>query len=139
MLGIRTIDPDSPKQVGLVRARVRVSRAMKHLADLDAAVEQLFADGLDVGDDQVQALGRPGRRRSDVFAEDNRAPGAGRCELNHAEVLTAVVVGIEPPPEPPVELLRTVDIRNRDDDDFELHVEWRGLWVANTGWLGAHG
>jgi hypothetical protein len=33
------------------------------------------------------------------------------------------VVGIEPPPEPPIELLRTVDIRDRDDDDFELHVD----------------
>jgi hypothetical protein len=31
---------------------------VKHFADLDAAVEQFFAGGLDVGDDQVQAFGR---------------------------------------------------------------------------------
>jgi len=30
---------------------------VEHFADLDAAIEQFFAGGLDVGDDQVQALG----------------------------------------------------------------------------------
>ena len=33
---------------------------MEYLADLDAATKQLVAGGLDVGDDQIQALG--GRR-----------------------------------------------------------------------------
>src|SRR5882672_397129 len=51
MLGIRTADPDPSKQVGLVRARVHASGVVEHFADLDAAIEQLFAGGLDVGDD----------------------------------------------------------------------------------------
>ncbi len=83
---------------------------MEHLADLDAATEQLIAGRRDVGDDQVQALGGAGCSRGDVLAEDDRASGAGRRELDHAEVVTVVVVGIKPPPEPPVELLRAVYI-----------------------------
>ena len=41
-------------------------RVVEHLADLDAARGELVARGLDVGDDQVQALGRArrGRRES---------------------------------------------------------------------------
>ena len=116
MLGIRTADPEPPKQVGLVRAGVHAAGVVEHLADLDAATEQLVAGGLDVGDDQVQALGGAGCRRGDVLAEDDRAPGARRRELDHAEVVTGVEVGVEPPPEPPVELLRAVDIRDGDDD-----------------------
>jgi hypothetical protein len=63
MLGIRTADPDPSKQVGLVRARVHAGVVVEHFADLRAAIEQLFAGGLDVGDDQVQALGGAGCRR----------------------------------------------------------------------------
>ena len=129
MLGIRTADPEPPKQVGLVRASVHAGGVVEHLADLDAATEQLVAGGLDIGDDQVQALGRAGCRRGDVLAENDRAPGARRRELDHAEVLTAVEVGVEPPPEPPVELLRAVDIRDGDDDDLELHVDFRDARV----------
>ena len=137
MLGIRTADPDPPKQIGLVRAGVHAV-AVEHFADLDAAIEQLFAGGLDVGDDQVQALGGAGRRRGDVLAEDDRAPGAGRRELDHAEVFTVVVVGVEPPPELRVELLRAVDIRDGDDDDLELHVDWRDAGVDTADCVGAH-
>jgi hypothetical protein len=72
--------------------------------------DEFVARSLDVGDDQVQALGGAGCRRGDVLAEDDRAPGARRRELDDAEVVTVVVVGVEPPPEPAVELLRAVDI-----------------------------
>ena len=76
MLGIRTADPEPPKQIGLVRAGVHVAGVVEHLADLDAATEQFVAGGLDVGDDQVQSLGGAGRRRGDVLAEDDRAPAS---------------------------------------------------------------
>jgi len=66
----------------------------------------------------------PGTAGGDVLAEDDRAPGAGRGELDHAEVFTVVVVGVEPPSELRVELLGPLDIPNRDDDDLELHVGW---------------
>src|SRR5580704_18602878 len=120
MLGIRTGDPEPPKQVGLVRAGVHAAGVVENLADLDAASEQLVAGGGDVGDYQVQALGGAGCCGGDILAEDNRASGTRRRELDHAEVVTVVIVGVEPPPEPPVELLRAVDIRDGDDDHLEL-------------------
>src|SRR5712692_7761245 len=125
MVRIRAADPDPPKQVGLVRASVHAAGIVEHLADLDAATEQLLAGGLDVGDDQVQSLGGARCRRGDVLAEDDRAPGARRRKLDRAPVVTVGEVGVEPPPEPPIELLRAVDIRDRDDDDLELHVDSR--------------
>src|SRR6185295_17753215 len=97
-------------------ASVYTAGVVEHRADLDAATKQLFAGGLDVGDDQVQALGGARCRRGDVLAEDDRAPGAGRRELHHAEVVAAGEIGIEPPAEARVERFRAVDIRNRDDD-----------------------
>ena len=57
MLGIRTVDPDPPKQVGLVRTGVNVAGAVEHLADLNAVTEQILARGLDVINDQIKALG----------------------------------------------------------------------------------
>ncbi len=127
MLGIRTADPEPPKQVGLVRAGVHPAAVVERLADRDTAAKQLFAGGLHVGDDQVQALGGAGCRRGDVLAEDDRAPRARRRELDHAEVFTVVVVGVEPPTEPSVELLRAVEIRDGDDDYLKLHVHFRGI------------
>ena len=91
MLGIRTADSELSKQVGPVRARVHTGGIVEHFADLDAAIEQVFAGGLDAGDDQIQALGGAGCRRGDVLAEDDRAPRARRRELDHAEVFTGVV------------------------------------------------
>ena len=95
---------------------------MERLADLNAPAEQLLAGGLNVGDDQVQSQGGAGRRRGDVLAEEDRASGAGRRELDHAVVVTGREVGIEPPAEAAVKSLGAIDVRNRDDDDLELHV-----------------
>ena len=66
------------------------------------------------------AAGAPG----DTLAEDDGTPGAWRCKLNHTEIFTVVEVSVEPPPEPPVELLRTVHIRDGDHDDLELHIHF---------------
>ena len=62
----------------------------------------------------------------------------GRRELDDAKLVTRGEVGVEPPPEAPVELLRAIDIRNRDDDDLEFHVDRShtahvGLLVAPCG------
>jgi hypothetical protein len=99
---------------------------VEHLADLGTAGDELGARSLDVGDDQVQVLGRTGRGRGDARAELDRALGARRCELDDAEVVTSSAVGVEPPAETPVELLCAVDIRDRDDDHLELHVHDAG-------------
>ena len=74
---------------------------VEHLADLGTAGDELGARSLDVGDDQVQVLGRPGRGRGDARAELDRALGARRCELDDAEVVTSGAVGVEPPAETP--------------------------------------
>src|SRR5271163_5294827 len=107
MFGIWAADTNASEQVGFVLAGVYAC-VVEHFADLDAAIEQRFAGGLEVGDDQVQALGGAGRRRGDVLAENDGTPGARRRELDHAEVVTGGEVGVEPPPGPPVELLRAV-------------------------------
>src|SRR5262249_26296411 len=39
---------------------------------------------------------------------------------------------ILPPSEPAVELLRAVDIRDRDDDDLQLHVDRSDLRLASV-------
>src|SRR6476659_7668256 len=128
MLGIRTANPEAPKQVWLIGASVLVA-GMKHLADLDAPTEQLVTGALDIGCDQVKALGGAGRRRGHVLPKNDRAPGARRRELDHAPVFTDEV-GVEPPPEPRVELLRSIDIRDGNNDDLEFHVDFRGARLA---------
>ena len=100
LLGIRTANPEAPKKVGLVRTSVNDVGLVKYLADLDTATEQVLADGLDVGDDQVKALGGAGCCRGDVLAEDDGALGARRRELRCAEVVTGREVSVEPPSEP---------------------------------------
>jgi hypothetical protein len=104
---------------------------VEHLADLDAATEQLVAGGLDVGDDQVQPLAGAGRRRGDVLAEDDRARRARRRELDDAEVVTGCEVGVEPPTQAAVKALGAIDVRNRDDDDLESFMSTlRALGVS---------
>ena len=104
---------------------------MEHLADLDAAAHQLVARSLDVGDDQVQVLGRAGRGRREVRAELERARRARRGELDHPEAVVEGEVGVEPPPEARIELLRAVEVRDRNDDRLELQVDLRGArWCA---------
>src|SRR5271167_1365521 len=87
MFGIRTADPKPSKQVGPIRPSVHAGGIVEDIADLDTATEQFAAGGLDVGDDQVKALGGAGCRRGDILTEDNRAPGARRRELDYAEVV----------------------------------------------------
>ena len=53
--------------------------------------------------------------------------------------VTSGVVGVEPPPEPPVELLRAVDIRDGDDDHLELHVHDAGSSPFDFSGLGHRG
>ena len=111
------------RAVGLeLRAR---RPGVENHADLDTAGDEFVARSLDVGNDQVEALGRAARGRRDVRSELNRAPGAARCELDDPEAVVEAEVGVEPPPEPPVELLRAVDIRDGDDDRLELHIDSR--------------
>jgi hypothetical protein len=46
---------------------------VEHLARVDAVADELVACGDDVGDDEVEKLGRAGSRRRDARADDDRA------------------------------------------------------------------
>ena len=65
----------------------------------------------------------PGAAAVTFLPKMTEHPEARRRELDHAEVATVVIVGVEPPPEPPIELLRAVGIRDGDDDHLELRVD----------------
>ena len=95
---------------------------VEHLTDLDTVRKQHVAGGLEVLDDQVQALGRTGRGRRDVRAELDRAAGARRRELDDPEVVARRDVGVEPPVETAVEGLGAIDVGDRDDDHLESQV-----------------
>jgi hypothetical protein len=131
MRGIRTPDPFPPKQVGFVRPIVLAAGTVEHLADFDAAPKQFFAGGLDIGDDQVKTLSGAGGGCGNVLAEDDRASGTRWSELDHAEIRAAVEFAVEAPPEFGVELLRAVNIRDRDDDYRTSSPPSQGL----CGWL----
>src|SRR5215831_8528289 len=73
-------------------------QSMKHLTDLDTAGNQLFASSFNMGNDQVETLGRARRGRRYLRAELDRAPRAGRRELDDPESVVEWEICIEPPP-----------------------------------------
>ena len=96
--------PWSERRPGLTSGLVEASAGrplVEHLAHLHAVGEQLLTRSFDVGDGEVQALGRAGRARCDVRAKLDRARGARRRELNQTEAHAARNIGVEPPAEAP--------------------------------------
>src|ERR1700722_6133646 len=124
MVGVRAANPAPPKQKGFVQAVIDAGITMEGVADLDTESKQLFAGCRDIGDDEVQALHRSWRRRSDVFTEDDRARGARWSELDYAIVFAIARVNVEAPPKARVELLRLVNVGDRDDYYLELQVHF---------------
>src|SRR5262249_5358578 len=111
---------------------------MEHLADRNASAGELAAGCIDVGDNQVETLRRAGGGGSHACAELDRTPRTGRRELQNPEAIIETEISVEPPPQPPVELLRAVDIRDGDDDCFELHVNFRETCISvvlTTGFI----
>src|SRR5580698_4881649 len=130
MLRVCAADSQPSEQVRLVRAGKLIT-GVEHFADRGAVAEQFGACRSDVRDDQVESLGRARSSRGNVLAEDHRAPGARRRELNDPEVVGGIGVGgVEPPTQSAVELLGAVDVGNRYDDDLELQVDTRGARVT---------
>src|SRR4029450_2952804 len=93
------------------------------LADLDARLGQLGTGGLDVGDDQLQALDRAGGHLDDPLADDDRAGRPGRGQLHDVHVVAdpGVVVDGEPGLLA-VEALGPFHVGDRDDHHLELPV-----------------
>src|SRR5215469_12927448 len=97
-------------------------RAMPHPTRVDATADEFGMGRCDVGDDQ-RTHGRARRGRSYSLAERDRARGARGRELDDADVLRRGVIGVEPPTQPSVELLGSLDVGHGDDVDLELHVD----------------
>src|SRR3954447_11964553 len=95
---------------------------VERLTDRDPAALKFATGSLDVGHDQVQTLRRARRSRRDVLAEDDRAAGARRRELDHAVVFPGCVVDVEPPTEVAIEALGAIRIRYGEYDDLEFHL-----------------
>src|SRR5215208_3605582 len=85
-----------------VRARVVVEpggSVHRHLADVDAAADEIVPDSLDVADDEDHARGGSRLRRGATLAELDRARRVGRRELHRPDVVADDQVDVEAPPE----------------------------------------
>ena len=101
---------------------------MKHLAHLNAAVDELGARCLDVGYDEIKSACRARHGRGDSRAEVDRARRAWRRELYDPKLVTDDEVGVQSPTQAAVKALGAIDVRDRDDDDLELHVDPPCSW-----------
>ena len=104
-------------------------RAVPDLARVDAAVGEVAAGCVDVGDDRP-ALGRAGRGRRQPSAERDRGGRARGRELDDAKAVQRGHVVVEPPAQPLVKLLGPVDAGHRDDLHLQMHVDRPGGRVA---------
>ena len=96
---------------------------MEDLAHVDTATDELGARCLDVGHDEIQSVCRAGRGGRDARAEEDRAGEPGGVNWMTRKRVTDDEVGVESPTQAAVEALGAIDVRNRDDDDLELHVD----------------
>ena len=108
---------------------------MEDLAGLDTVADEFGSRGLDVGDDQVQALGRAGCGRREARAELDAAVRTRRRELDDAEAVTGGDIGVKSPAEAQVELLGPVGIRDGDDHRLELLVHDVCSDLFDVPWL----
>jgi hypothetical protein len=93
---------------------------VEHFADIDTAIDE-FGARFDVGDDEIELSEDPAADVNPVPKWMSRR--AGGRELHDPERVALGDVGIEPPPQAAVKALGSLDVRNGDHDDFELHVE----------------
>jgi hypothetical protein len=110
---------------------------VEHLADVDAAADELLARRVDVVHREHQVLDRAGDGRRHVLTEDDRRVGAGRRELDDVEVAVGEL-GVEPPAEARVEALRPVDVGDGQLHDLEPHGGGRGGLIGLGGLNGGH-
>jgi hypothetical protein len=97
---------------------------MEYFAGVDAASDELGARGFDIVYDEVEACRRA---RAKLY----RTWRARRRELHGARPVGPDKIGVEPPAQFLVEALGAINVRNRNDRDFEFHIE--GCCVAR--WL----
>src|SRR5687768_459560 len=76
-----------------------------HLADIDAAADEIVPGGVDVFDREDQPVSGPRLRPREALAEVDRALRVGRRELQHPELVAGSQVGVQPPSEALIEAL----------------------------------
>src|SRR5262245_4661236 len=95
---------------------------VEDVADGYALLDEVGSRRLDVVHDQSRGLGGTGRRRGHARADDDRASGPGRSQLDDAEALVRLRVDVHLEPELLVERLGAVHVGDREDHDLELVV-----------------
>src|SRR5829696_6490 len=111
----------APCRVRTFDGRLARTGTVKHVAHIEAVSDEVGARRLDVGYHEVKSACRARHGRCEPGAEVDRARRAWRREL-HQKCVADDEVGIEAPAQVAVEALGATDVRNGDDDDFELHV-----------------
>src|SRR5213078_5098360 len=129
-----------PREVRAPRLLEARGPRLLNLADLDAAVDELGPDGVDVLDDEDQPRHGPWLSRRAALAELDRALRVRRRELDGPDVVADDQVDVEPPSEALVEALRPIDIGDGQRHDLEFHVHdlkllcsclWVGTGISN--------
>src|SRR3954447_2402632 len=128
--GVREVRPPGQVDPGGLRL-------LLHLADVDAAADEILPGGVDVLDRQVQLLEGPGLHRRNALAEMDRGLRAGRRHLHLPEV-AEVDIDVQAPPKALIEAQCPIDIGDRDRHDLEPHVD-RGDFchLRRTAYVGA--
>src|ERR1700728_763648 len=102
------------------------SSGVEDLTHLNTTCGKIFPCCLNIGDDQIEALGRARHSGCYLRAKLNRAPGTGRRELDNPKTIIKREVSVEPPTQFGVELLRAANIHDRNYNHLELHVHALG-------------
>src|SRR5436305_10914576 len=72
---------------------------VEDFTDFDTTTDESLARSLDIGNDEVKALGGTRRGRSHLDAELHGAPRPWRRELHDPETVVEWKIGVEPPSE----------------------------------------
>jgi hypothetical protein len=108
--------------VGVGEVHEPPPRQILDRADVDTAPLEVGVGFVGVGHHDLHAADRTWRRVGDTLADRDRARRAGRGELHEAQLGCDPVIVIEGEPGANVELLRPIDVADRNGDQFELHV-----------------
>ena len=105
-----------------------------HLADVDAAADEIVPGGVDVLDHEDQPLSGSGLSRRAALAELDRALRVGRRDLHRPDVVADDQVDVQPPSEALIEALCPIDIGDGQRHDLERHVDRAQLRRPPSNW-----
>src|SRR6185503_5482413 len=112
-----------------------VTVEMEDVTHIGPAGDELSARRLDVRDDEEHAVS--GTRHARRVQMDRRWR-SGRCQLHRSKLLPDHEIGVETPPQLPVEGLGAIDVGYRDGDDLELQIDRRSGAVFMAHLCAAH-